>query len=330
MSCPCKNSCKCKKSSGRGLALAGQYKSYSHKGQGLPAAAKHPEVIGASIYKAFDHLATKLQRGKGMQQGQGLQLIKNKVLSHIQKALKLAKVEHAHAQLKKHANVALHAAHVFGKNWKTVGPRFIKKIISLAHKGKGMTRGGQLGEGIFSSIGKVFKKGYKSIKGVRDKAIGTLKDFVAGKTKFKPSKLLSILGTAATVAGTVSSVIPGVNLIGPEAAAAASTALGAASKLAKSTGRGLKVPGSGYGEGLSPAGGGGYGEGLPYGVSLTGRGKVKRDRYAVFHGFYDTTRGGLGKDSFFLRGNKVISKKRSALGKRNAQAGKGCCAKRSA
>jgi len=62
---------------------------------------------------------------------------------------------------------------------------------------------------------------------------------------------------------------------------------------------------------------------LPHGVSMLGSGKIKKDRYAVFHGYYPKTSSGLTKADFFLKGKKVVSKKKSAFGKRMKQEGKG-------
>jgi len=56
---------------------------------------------------------------------------------------------------------------------------------------------------------------------------------------------------------------------------------------------------------------------LPCGCSYTGSGKVKKDRYSVYHGIFPRTSGGLTANDFILRGSKVISKKRQALGRKN-------------
>lgn len=53
---------------------------------------------------------------------------------------------------------------------------------------------------------------------------------------------------------------------------------------------------------------------LPFGISLTQAGKIKKDRYSVFHGYHNKTSGGLTKSDFMLKGRKVISKKKHARG----------------
>jgi hypothetical protein len=62
---------------------------------------------------------------------------------------------------------------------------------------------------------------------------------------------------------------------------------------------------------------------LPIGVSMMGNGKIKRDRYSVFYGYHPKTKSGLMKKDFLLRGKKVISKKRSQMGKAMYQQGRG-------
>lgn len=69
-------------------------------------------------------------------------------------------------------------------------------------------------------------------------------------------------------------------------------------------GKGLKLAG----QGLAPSGGA-----LPRGVTRLPSGKIKKDRYSVFHGFYPATGSGLRKEDFFLDGYKVKSKRLSQL-----------------
>ena len=79
-------------------------------------------------------------------------------------------------------------------------------------------------------------------------------------------------------------------------------------------GKGLKLAG----QGLSLSGGNMMN--LPPGVSLTNSGKIKRDRYSVFHGYYPSTKSGLTKNDFMMgKGKKVISKRKHALGKMNSK-----------
>lgn len=65
---------------------------------------------------------------------------------------------------------------------------------------------------------------------------------------------------------------------------------------------------------LSGQGHYGSGNDLPKGVSYTKTGKIKRDRYSVYYGFYKTTKSGLSKDAFFKDGNKIKSKAKRAQG----------------
>ncbi len=70
------------------------------------------------------------------------------------------------------------------------------------------------------------------------------------------------------------------------------------------------------GSGISLAGQGENSKQLPFGVKTTATGKIKKDRYSVWYGYHNKTSGGLSKSDFFLRGKKVISKKKSAMGKK--------------
>lgn len=58
---------------------------------------------------------------------------------------------------------------------------------------------------------------------------------------------------------------------------------------------------------------------LPPGVSYTSTGKVKKDRYSVYYGYYKKTSGGLTKDDFIKKGNKIVSKRKSMMGKKIAE-----------
>ena len=88
-------------------------------------------------------------------------------------------------------------------------------------------------------------------------------------------------------------------------------------KLKKQKGKGLKLAG----QGVKLAGQGVYlaGQGLPYGVETTAKGKIKKNRYSVYHGFHKKTAGGLTKDDLVLRGKKVLSKKKIEQGKKALQ-----------
>ena len=116
----------------------------------------------------------------------------------------------------------------------------------------------QTGGNIFADIGKATKKvfgkknvekvvhgvekGYKSVKKTRDKALHKLKDFVDGKTKFKPSNLLRVMAGATGVVAAASTFIQFVNLISTPTASAATAGLYGAATLAEQAGRGNQLP----------------------------------------------------------------------------------------
>ncbi len=145
----------------------------------------------------------------------------------------------------------IHAKDIFGKNYKGHAEKLLQGIAS--------------GSGIFSSIGKAVKKGYKHVKHARDKAFHKLKDFANGKTKFKPSQLANYAAAAIGAAGTASAFIPGVDLISVPAASAAALGLKSASLALKTSGRGLSIPGGSL-----------YGRGNGSGLKLAGQGLPKR------------------------------------------------------
>jgi len=287
---------------------------------------------------------------------------------------------------------------IFGKHWKKKGQILIKAIKD-AHRA-------QKGGNIFGDIGKLAKKGYKGLKSVRDKSIKKLEQFVAGKTKFKPSTLLNVASGAVGLLGAASAFIPGIDLISVPAASAAALGLKSGAHLLKTSGRGLKLAGQGRiksipvkhrkyllkypkvaqsiatiahsGSGLKLAGSGkasrfaaalgiagtsaglgayamyqwmlahpadaakiaaqgtaslaskwlsgqgttlagGAEEKMPKGISYLPSGKIKRDRVSVYYGFYKKTSSGLTKAAFLKKGDKIISKKRQALGRRNVR-----------
>lgn len=63
----------------------------------------------------------------------------------------------------------------------------------------------------------------------------------------------------------------------------------------------------------------GSGEKLPYGVKLLPSGKIKKDRYSVYYGYYPKTSSGLTKNDFIKKGKKIISKKKQEQGKKMAK-----------
>ncbi len=82
-------------------------------------------------------------------------------------------------------------------------------------------------------------------------------------------------------------------------------------------GKGLGIAGSGAEQFSAVQNSYEGGAALPYGVTRLPSGKVKKDRYSVYYGYYNKTGSGLNKDSFALKGKKVVSKRRQALGKQN-------------
>ncbi len=219
--------------------------------------------------------------------------------------------------IKQHENSKVHIKGVLGADWKNKSQNILKMINHHidTHKRRKNSRKrdkiselfgkGQTGGNIFKSIGKIGKEG-----------LHRFKRFVNGKQKFKPSALLNIVSKSTKIAGDIISVIPD-----PRAKAVsvglkmASKATDIGSSALKTTGRGkgkgLKLSGQGQkAGGLTPAGGA-----MPFGIQMVG-GKIKKNRYSVFHGYHAKTSSGLTKDAFMLKGKKVISKKRHEAGKR--------------
>ncbi len=224
----------------------------------------------------------------------------------------------------------IHIKDIVGTDWKEKGKEL---IYWLNQKPK------QQGQGIFGDIGRAFKKGTKAAAKFGRKATTELKKFAAGKTKLKPSHLLDIAAGVVGVTGAASAFIPGVDLISVPVAAAASLGLKSVAHLARTSGRGLSVAGSG----VRLAGSGkramrkigppyltnpgtypsmkGYGKtpnAHESGLTYLPSGKLKRDRYSVFYGYYPSTYGGLKKSDFLKKGRKIISKKKSLAGKASA------------
>ncbi len=339
---------------------------------------------------------------------------------HIVKKMKQRYKSKTHAQIKKmiheHKHKMIHASDIFGADWKKKGKILIKAIEKHQKS--------QQGKGFLGDVGKFAKKTYKGAKRARDQGLKKLKQFANGKTKFKPSQLLSYSAAAIGLAGSASALIPGVDLISVPLAAGASLGLKSAGLALKTSGRGVTPAGAGRlssqvknymkahpaitkklathvheknqkgsgkwgraagalalagaaasagalgtleylkhnpsvaaklalkggvsiadkwlaGSGKPPcqckkkqmkggcrckktlskstqAGSGKIIRDIkPWGVSMTGSGKIKKDRYSVYHGYYSKTSGGLTKDAFILKGKKVISRRRSELGRKN-------------
>ena len=151
----------------------------------------------------------------------------------------------------------------------------------------------------------------------------------------KLSRLLATAGLVGTAVGATALAGYKYLLDNPQVAAKIA---------AKGVKQGLMASmGSGYGPHGSCSGGAHYGgrhekwegkymapedwkggrhESLPYGVVMKG-GRVKKDRYSVWHGYYPKTSSGLMKKDFFLRGKKVLSMKKSQMGKKMKMEGKG-------
>lgn len=131
------------------------------------------------------------------------------------------------------------------------------------------------------------------------------KQFGSGKA----SNFVSMMGIAGTSAGIGAYAFYQYLLKNPTVAAKilAKGSIGVASKF--------------LGSGLSLAGG--KCRQLPHGVSMLGSGKIKKDRYSVYYGYYPKTASGLKKCDLMLKGKKVISRKKSEIGKRLRMEGKG-------
>lgn len=322
-----------KKRRGQGLKLSGQ--GCPQKGKGwmrnigvglssigaisMVGAIKESNIdqaVGSAIFGGLGSFLIYLDKKNANMSGGSISVLHNKVFMHLKKFLKKhpqhmtgtgKRISHKHIKdfLEKHKDRKIHIKDIFGHDYKSKG----KELMDLIEKAREMHGGN-----IFQKIGKAGQKLGKSIKTTakrtRDAAHNKLKQFVAGKTRFKPSDLLSYTAAAVGLVGSASALIPGIDLISVPIASGLSLGLKSTALALKTSGKGLALSGGNV-------------EKLPYGVTKTGRGKIKRDRYSVFHGYYPKLPSGLTKTDFMLKGKRVISKRKHLVGKKLMQDGKG-------
>ncbi len=211
---------------GQGLKLAGQGKGLMKLANVAHRLVKsHHGKVGAAIIHAIGHV----KHSK----------VKDKKKAFRKKLLEVLAKHH----YPKHQLEALHGV-VAGCKHRPIG---IKDLFGKDHAahGESLIASIRAGGNVFGDIGRTFKKGYHSLKHARDTAFHKLRDFAAGKTKFKPSQLANYLAGAVGIAGAASAFIPGVDLISVPAASAISLGLSSAGKVLKTSGRGLSIAGGG-------------------------------------------------------------------------------------
>jgi len=247
--------------------------------------------------------------------------IRDKLKTHKHHVEKGAKVNEEYIKkfIAKYKNRTMHIKDILGDDWHSKSKEIHEELSD------------QSGSGIFKTLKNITKKGLK-----------TLKRFIRGETRIKPSHLAKVIGIGADIAKMGLAIDPRTKAFVPVADVVGKIAKYGEKEL-KKHGRGqsagsLKLSGqgadqsagslklSGQGAMQSAAGvslsGGKSSDKLPYGVKMSG-GKIVRDRYSVYHGYHPKTRSGLTKNDFMLKGKKVISKKKHMNGKRIAQSGKG-------
>ncbi len=210
--------------SGQGLKLAGQGKHHLIKMAHIAhnITKNNKGRIGAAIIHAIGHITTSKAKNKRKAFGKKVLEIlkKHHFPNHSPSAL--------HGLIAAHKHRPLSIKDIFGKDY----------AIHSHDLLQGITHRAKRGSGVFGDIGKMVKKGYKSVKHVRDKAINKLKQFAAGKTKFKPSQLANYLAGAVGAVGAASALIPGIDLISVPTAGAISLGLKSAGTILKTSGRG--------------------------------------------------------------------------------------------
>jgi hypothetical protein len=248
---------------GKGLPYDGKYQGKSFKGEGwkkgigatliglsaigTPAAMSNDPVsalIGGAILGGIGGLLMKSDNKKQSGKGYNRQtksfdkFFETAVKTELQKGSGVKQITKKQIKnlIDMNKNKQIHVSDIFGKDWKKKGKILIKAIEQ--HKRN------QEGQGVFDDIGKFAKKTYKKAKTARDKAIDKLKDFAAGKTKFKPSTLMDIAAGAVGIAGMASAFIPAVDIISVPAASALSLGLKSGAHLLKTSGRGMKGKGA--------------------------------------------------------------------------------------
>ena len=178
------------------------------------------------------HHVEKMKGGMIMLSGQGLRLAGQGKKQSITN-------QHIKQFMNHHKNTKIHISDLLGKDWRKKKNSFQKAVERV------LEMRAQQGGNLWKKIKKGTKKGLAEVGKFSKKAgkkIGhELKRFIDGKTKFKPSTLMNILGGAVGVVGAASAFIPGVDLISVPAASAAALGLKSAGTILKSTGRGKKV-----------------------------------------------------------------------------------------
>lgn len=192
-------------------------KSKNKKGKGMYGSGKKLEqALMKHIRDTLNKLPKHAQMGSGLELSGG-RLPKKITNAHVKKFIQI------------HKDKAIDIKHIFGSQWKQKGQQLLKAIEKAR---------AQHGGNIFSDIGHAAKKVYKGAKSIRDKAFHKVKQFVQGKTKYKPSMLLGHLSTAVGLLGTASGFVPGLDVISVPMTSAASFGLRVGSKALEATGRG--------------------------------------------------------------------------------------------
>lgn len=197
--------------------------------------------------KAYYTRGGNMMTGSGHQIGMGPKEIHDIIHHHAHMAWKRMAKEHPDiAQMgplsAKHHDMPLgiHQLHINPQ--KLVMALDKLKTHQDAQEGGKFNLGKSIKHGL-AAIGKETKVVYAKAKRIRDKSIDKLKDFAAGKTKFKPSQLASYLAGATSLAGAATALIPGVDLISVPTAAGVSAGLSGLSTILKTSGRGVKLSG---------------------------------------------------------------------------------------
>lgn len=203
-------------------------------------------------------------------------------------------------------------------------PTFAAKIV--AKGGKQAVQGwlggqGHEGQGVFKKIGKAIKKESKKI----DKYYHS-----AGLHRFP---VLNSIEHVRNIANLAKGIAKGKNVGHQLAKFGTKTAdtvipLTELESIRKSIHkvqkRGKKAK---KGEGLTVSGGGltvsGGASKMPYGCVSLPNGKMKCNKYSVWHGHHKKTRGGLAKSDLMMKGKRVISRRKHEQGIRMWKQGKG-------
>lgn len=245
--------------------------------------------IGAALIHA--DRKKKKQSGSGMY-GSGAKMKPGPFQTHMYKhakkhsGLTKPKLKQVLAQ---HGNKPIGIKGIFGSKWKEAGHELTKIIEAAEQKHEEQQSG--------SGLGGLIKKGFRA-------TTKKLKQFAAGKTKFKPSDLADYLSYGVTGLGVASSLIPGVDIVSVPTAAAISTGLKTTGQVLKKTGRGMTADS---------------------GTTLTGQGMATKQKRVgtkreVWNGTAHHTASKLVKDDLMKnKRGKIVSKKQHAAGQRAYQ-----------